>query len=571
MRFILCLQLLIITLPVFAAPSAPNQQQVFMRQFQSSRIQFPGPDSAFAVKNPGRYPDLINFFLQDLISWTPTGIGKITSDKCEPHLWAERLQDARIKPSVALQGAIIQKYFKDCSSELETGHTTSLVNSTLMMTTNLEPQDHPFMHRVVFNLPGNVKLKGFLALKGDFKKRPLVIIRPGIFSNVEEFLPERPWLMMMFEQSPFNALVLENMSGADFIADNTKFSFGGYDEGLQNILIAQMLTDPNEPLQSLVDSIHLVGVSLGGHGVLFASLLNSLNSPKGKPLFQSFMGICSAVKLEESMNNLFSNPLKAPMVDLWAQLRLKGLPKILPQVSEHPSFGYFKTSIAETIRTYHGGLSYVSSIKLPEGMNDEQGFWKLNDFWQFYKDVKEPVLLLATQTDHLVPYALNTQLIQNKTLKTDGSNISAVDFAQGSHCTLPIAYDWKAISSLLQAYVLSHSPTFKVREQTLDMPLDEEAGPEFFKGTLKTSYKFRTPEPKDKFAKLAIEIENDKGKTHEMTLNLPFSQFDFRFLNSELSVSEQWMISRWMNQNLSVKINQVSGKPHLRISWAQAE
>ncbi len=40
----------------------------------------------------------------------------------------------------------------------------------------------------------------------------MVILRVGIFSNVNEFKAERAWLMMLFEQSPFNVLVLENMS-----------------------------------------------------------------------------------------------------------------------------------------------------------------------------------------------------------------------------------------------------------------------------------------------------------------------------------------------------------------------
>lgn len=552
------------------AATTANQQQAFMRQFQTSRIAFPGENSPYTVKSEGHYPAIVKFLLQNVFAWAPTGQGKPLSAKCATELWGQRLQDARVRSSIQFQGALIQKYFKDCAEELKTDDTGMFSSLMKMMTMQLEPQDHPFLHRVVFSLPGNVKLKGLLGLKGDFKKRPLVILRLGIFANVEEFMPERAWLMMFFEQSPFNVLLLENMSGTDFVADNSRFSFGGYDEAIQNILIAQILRDPNEPLSRLVDSLHLFGVSLGGHGVLYASLLNDLNSPKADSLYQSFFAMCPVVNIEDTMRNITTARPFSLAVDFWSQKRLAGLIPKMPSLENHGSFQFLGKAVSEVARTYQGGLSYVSSVKLPPGMEDGPKFWELNDFWGAYKNVRQPVLVMATHTDHLVPYSLNAQKLQNKIMKVESHNISVVDFNHGVHCTLPIPYDWKAVSMVLQTYILSHSPHFQLKEHTLEMELGDGSNDEFYKHPLKVSYKIQRPEPKDSFVKIAVEFENGKGKSDSLKLNLPLSQFDFHFFNQTLTKSEQFMIERWANHNISLKVLFKNGKSVLRVAWMSA-
>ncbi|MBK9324079.1 MAG: hypothetical protein IPM97_14230 [Bdellovibrionaceae bacterium] len=537
-----------------------------MLQFQSSKVSFPKKDSPLMANHPGGYSPFLRVLFENIFSWTPSGAGAALSEKCSSDIWSRRLMDSRVSPSAQLQGAVIQKYFRDCGSELETGNTSDIANLLKMMSVQLEPKNHPFWHSVVFNLPGNIKLKGLLALKGDFKRRPLVVMRLGVYSNAQDFLPERPWLMMLFEQAPFNVLVLENMTGSDFVANNSRFAFGGYDEGLQNILVAQILKDPNEPLSGLVESLHLFGISLGGHGVFYASLLNSLNSLKSKPLYQSFITACPVVNLQSTMRNLTEKKPEGYFVDLWSQNRLAGLGLKMPAVTEHSVFGFLDKSVSEVARTYQGGLSYVNSIKLPSGVVDGSDFWSLNNFWPAYKNVSEPVLVLATHKDPAVSFGLNSQMIQSKKLNISSSNIAVVDFPLGIHCTLPISYDWKALGSLTQAYVLSHAPGFKLRENAFEL----EVGP-YASAVNKMTYNVRRPAPKDKFVKIEVKLLSKNGDSHEMSLNLPLAEFDFRFLNHELSPSEQWMIERWVNQNLHLKAIEKDHRVFLKASWFVAD
>lgn len=520
--------------------------------------------------SPGRYPEPLNFIMSTIVSWIPTGEHRLLSAPCRPEVWGERLQDPRVKTSAQLQGALVQKYFQDCRTELETGEDGFFVNVRRMMTMKYDPQGHPFLRRVIVNLPGNIKVKGLLGLKGDAKRRPLVIVRLGIFSNVEDFKPERAWLMMLFEQSPFNVLMLENMTSADFVANNSRFSFGGYDEGIQNLQVARLLTDPVEPLSQLVDSVHVFGISLGGHGVLFSSLLNKYNSPKGRPLINSFTALCPVVNLKPTMETLTQSGVKSAFVDLWGRQRLKGLETKIPTLVTYDSFSFLSKAVSEIARTYHGGLSYVSSVKLPPGMQDGPEFWKLNDFWSFYDDVREPVLIYATEQDPAVPYALNAQTLANKELKIDSKNIRVIELPQGIHCTLPVPYEWNALTTLFQSYILSHSPGFRMEERSLSLELTDEEWAGFFDKGSRVRFEVEEPGKKAGFVTVAIEVENTRGEEKTMNLSLPLSQFDFRFFNQNLSGSEQEMIVRWLNQNLQVVLEQTSGKPVLRASWMVA-
>lgn len=549
-----------------------SPQQSFMEQFQSSRIWFPGENDPILADSPGRYPESLKFLFQSVLGWTPTGQGKIMTSSCDSDLWQARMLDPRVKSSAQIQGALVQKYFQECRTELETGSNSGLENARKMMTMNYNPQGHPFLHRVVVNLPGNVRLKGLLALKGDLKPRPFVILRLGIFSSVEDFLPERAWLMMLFEQSPFNVLVLENMTSGDFVIDNKQFSFGGYDEGIQNILIARMLRDTNEPLSKIIDSVHMFGISLGGPGVLFSSLLSKYNSPAKEPLIQSYMALCPVVNLQPTIQHLTQSGVASAFVDLWSRHRLSGLEQKLPALVQYESFKYLSKVVSEVARNYQGGLSYISNVKLPPGMKDGPDFWALNDFWKFYNDVQEPVLILATLQDPLVPYEMNSQQLANKKIKVASKNLKVIEMPQGFHCTLPIPYDWKALAAVMQSYILSHSPNFHLKERNLNIELaTDEEWQGFFGGPINIEFVVKEPAKDQKFVRLEIKMENNKKDSRSMNLSLPLSEFDFRFLNKDLTLSEKEMIVRWLNQNLRAQLLQNSSKPTLKITWPTAQ
>jgi hypothetical protein len=286
---------------IFSAARAESPQTAFMRSFQSPKILFPDENSEYLQRIPGRDPALMRWILQDLLAWSPTGKPAFFSPGCLPQVWASQLHGKRIQ----VQGQLISQYLTNCGTELETGVLSEGIHALKIMSIKLDLDNHPFLHRVVFRMPNGDKIKGRLALKGDLKKRPLVIFRLGVFGTSEEFKPERFIFMMLFEQSAFNVLVLDNATGPDYLAMNSKPSIGGFSEGLQNMWIAKTLTDPTEPLSQIIESLHMVGMSLGGHGVLFSSLLNEFNlDENNEKRIKSFFGFCPVVHLKPNIDHL---------------------------------------------------------------------------------------------------------------------------------------------------------------------------------------------------------------------------------------------------------------------------
>jgi hypothetical protein len=203
-------------------------------------------------------------------------------------------------------------------------------------------------------------------------------------------------------------------------------------------------------------------------------------------------------------------------------------------------------------------------------MVDGENFWDLNDFWRYYKKVDQPVLIYATENDPAVPFEINSQRILNKKMQIESSNIRVVELPKGVHCTLPAAYDWHALASLFQSYRLSHSPGFKMTERTFEVDLTEEGWGDFLDQDTRVRFQALEPDKKETFVKVDLSFENSKGKIKSFSLSLPLSQFDFRFLNPELSSSEQEMIVRWLHQNLHFKILNRSGKYLLKTFWTVA-
>ncbi len=556
---------------MLAFPSAwaweQSPQQVFIQQFASHRLEMPSPDSVTLASGSGRYPEPLNWLFESILAWVPVGEPKRLNIACDRDLWAERLFDPRLQRTVNLQGALIQKYFQDCKQELETGQNSTVANVVKVMTMKFSVPEHPFLRRVILHLPGNVKLRAVLALKGDFKARPFVVIRMGVFASADGFKPERSWMMMMFEQSPFNVLIVENMTSSEFVQNNSQLSLGGYDEGLQNLHIARLLTNPQEPISRLVDSVHLFGISLGGHGVLFSSLLNKYNSPEKNPLIRSFTALCPVVDLQATMQALTQQGVLSAIVDLWGRNRLQGVEDRLPQVKDFKAFGFLDKALAEMVRTYTGGLSYNSTVKLPPGMSDGPKFWELNNFWKFYRDVQEPVVIYATPRDPAVPFKLNSERLRDKSIPFESQNINVVDLPQGVHCSLSVPYDWAALASILSSFVLSHSSQFKLQDQVIPIPLEGSNWSQA-KGQEVLGFHVQQPDPEAKFAKVSIDIKDSHGQVKTLNWNMSLESLDFNFLNPKLSDSESEMIVRWLNQNMRVRLKDEG--QHLVLSWKTA-
>lgn len=556
----------LILLALVFGPGAVFASEEFMRSFQSPRVLFPSQNSDYMAVNPGRYPDWLHWLFQDVFSWRPMGIkAKGYATGCEP----EKLYEAlRSTTNVMEQAARIDDHKVRCGDSFQNGISWSWFNSLRIMSMELDIHKHSLFHRVVFNLPGGINLKGLLALKGDYKKRPFVVIRLGIYSNVEEFLPERYLLMHLFEQGLANVLVLENMSSADFIANNIRHSLGGFDEGVQNIQVAKILRNPEEPLSQLISSLHFMGISLGGHGVLFASLLNQYNN-SGR-LIQSFTGICPVVNLQQTLNSLVQPNILGVGADFWSSQRLEGLQKRDPILANYGWPDIFKLkpiflprAVDFITEQFEKNPPALGSVQLPPAPYSAKSFWQANNFWSVYRNISSPLLVMGTKDDIAVSPNENLYWLKEKS-RAWNSQIGTVVFEKGFHCTLPVAYDWASMTSLFNGRIMAYDRAqVKIRETLVDISDAISAGDlEVLK-----SPRFSVKWIDDKKVQLQFSPSLESLKPN-FTVQIPVDQFDFKF-HRPLATAEKISVERWLNQNLQIKVLKDQGHIKARLQWPE--
>jgi hypothetical protein len=548
---------------LFCSQAGATVSEDFMRSFQSPRLLFPSDNSDYTTVNPGRYPSTLLWLFQGPFKWMPMGQKGEYAEGCQPEdLYHSMIESADSKK----QAQLIAEHKNRCGKSFQSGPTWNSINSWKMMSMEFDVHHHALIHRVVFQLKGGIRVKGLLALKGDMKPRPLVIMRLGVFSNVEEFLPERYLLMQLFEQGLANVLVLENDTGADFIAYNRRVAVGGYDEGLQNMQIVKIVRNQAYPLARLISSVHLMGISLGGHGVLFASLLNEFNGkPEHRPV-QSFTAFCPVVNLKDTMSKLAQPGLKGTLTDFWASLRLDGLKKKIPALENYSWIDTFKykpvflpTAMNYLATQFPQWPTPTGPVKVPPEMEDVRDFWKANDFWPLYRHVRSDVLVMATEADDFVVPAINFQWLQENSPSWD-SHIGTVFFEHGYHCTLPIAYDWATTAAIVNARILSMDKNVRIRSRDISVDISDQVNPsqtaEFAHARMETIW--------NNSNEVTVKFKTQEKSFY--TVILPVDELDFKFRDN-LAEAERTTVERWLQQNLNAVLKVENGKVMAKLTW----
>jgi hypothetical protein len=418
----------------------------------SSKIEF----IEFQAGRVPNYPAWFKWVVNPIHSWESTGApAKGLTASCRYDQLGSLLN---LSDNYASN---LKDYLNQCEQEVEAGIPFAPFHTYRMLNMKFEIDAHPFMRKVMLNLPGGSKIKGLLGLKPGSTPRPLIVLRAGVHSSVDELYPERFLIQQLFEQSPFHILVVGNMTGRDFIENNEKFSFGGFDEGRQNIAIAQILRDPKEPIAQRISELALVGISLGGHGVYYAAHLNELN----EQLYSSFIGLCPVVNLRDSMEGLLSPFYRGIAVDYWSENRLQPLVK---KYNDYIAPNWMdllfrrRSFLREIMERVEKSFSVASisgdGIRLPVDQNINN-FWQANDIWQSTITIKKPFLTLYNKWDPLVRPTANVMRLP------DYLKRQAVRLQSGYHCTLPVAYDWEFMHLTLEQFLLRNFKSWKGQDR----------------------------------------------------------------------------------------------------------
>lgn len=514
-----------------AAWALPMERKPFFQQFESSFIEIIDELSPYYRQGTRPIPFYMRWMSWEGFKVHPQAKPIIFTEDCDPLDWAQKVSRAP---------GVVSEAWRHCEAQWESGDDNFLSNVVGSFRIQMDPLNHPMATQVLLNLPNGVKLKGFLALKGDLKKRPLVIFRTGLFSNMNEFFAERGFFIQAFDASPFNVLMIESLSGWDFIRNNKNFAMGGMDEGLQNIWIAKKIQSTAEPLSNIVHSVHLMATSMGGHGALFSAWINELNtlSHKQNRPIQSVFLYCPLVRFQETLEFHMAQGFSLAGINFWARKSMATLSLRYPEIrSEH----FIADLLAKIEKNYSEpllGKNIFDEIVIPKQIEEKFSkpptdppplFWRLNNFWIHLENIKTPVLALSTVKDPVVPYEINANKLSD--LATLGSNVEVVPLKSGYHCSLQVSHHWEPLSRLLTAYILKHAPDVPLQEQVLELEVTEPTSSWLAKNNLEYAYYF--------------EVEQRTGEIYLVLV--PQSKW-FSFLGS-------WLSEKILIQGLKTEIS----------------
>jgi pimeloyl-ACP methyl ester carboxylesterase len=358
----------------------------------------------------------------------------------------------------------LQTWANRCQKELSVGQTNNL--STVIKFANVKyAMTENDLKSLDFSFEDNSKIKGLLALKPG--KRPLVIFKTGVYTNAIDDGVARNFFMHLFEESPFHMLYLANVTGSDYMKDNGAVALGGMDEGRQIVKIVEMLS--NDPkYKDVIEDIHVVGVSLGSHGVLYSSLYNSFDSNSTAKI-KSVVALCPVVNLQPTIKSVFQPTIAGTYYAYLTRKIFMEVYDYIPILREYLSSGGFwsqsqmyEASTKATLWHYREETEKTPLDMAPfEGERVQQidDYWELNNFIKYADQVTTPTLIVHSKDDFLVQSVLNSDELFKKT-QNNNSQIGIVKFDHGSHCGLNIATGWQTMSSMLRSYVLKHS-TYK--------------------------------------------------------------------------------------------------------------
>lgn len=406
------------------------------------------------------YPLFLQTLYTDFLSWEPRVNlpGEGPDKQCRLSF-----SSADLKTEIS-EVSQFQKDKPACVFRDEAEKTNGLKRLLQSLSVKFDVSDTNHFRKVIFQFNTNddkiMKVRGLIGLHDDQKARPFVILRLGVHGNVDEFLAERYIGKAAYEDFGFNILVLENLTSHGYLSQDNPITFGGIEEGLHTFEILQILKNKNLFVSSLVTDIHLIGISLGAHGVFVTTMLDEVNDN----YIKSTTALCPMVNLKETMNYHSQTSLAEAAIDFWNRMRLRALPG---KVKELTDTGLWRTMFDLKPRFMPAVLGFLEShqtrpaIKIRHDMNFPKGFlqhletsksfYELNTFWPFFEDNKTPVLIITTPNDPLVPLQLNTDLIVSKKQLGLFEKTQIVQLDRGVHCALPIDYQWSFILDLLRS------------------------------------------------------------------------------------------------------------------------
>ncbi len=415
-------------------------------------------------------------------SWFPDGTrGRETPPQCRLSRIREELSQSR--SDVHSYYEKFKLVFDECESHLAQGSKIGLLTDLKLTKMRYEINNNPLVHNIEIVFKNGEKIRGLLALKPDMKKRPFIIARCGVFCDIMDRLP-RYFIMQLFDETPFNLLVLPSTTGSQYIDDNGSFGIGGYLEAAQHLKIAEYLRSSESGLNDRISQIHVIGASLGGNSAFLTSVLSQYNvTTSGAPAIASVFSLCPVVNLQETLDDVLHKKIIGYFMgnSAWTVIQNLYRHRGDPIPEKKPSVeGLLNIISIEAQKKYSDvfGLSYFA-FKPFENMTFQNvdEVWKVNRFTDYALNVSTPTFAWTSYDDPIVPTKINTSRLIDLTQNSTSTNVKSYITPGGRHCAEPLVYGWSTASEVYKTFFLNFEPDFKATAQMASESLNMQIVP----------------------------------------------------------------------------------------------
>ncbi len=517
-------------------------------------------------------------WLTKLISWVPSGAYKANITKACHFSQVEKILS---HPGITnqKQAEDFQGWVNKCEPQLSRyagDKFTVLLNYAL---TKYSMRDNENLTKVKINLSNGYILRGILGLKRDGEKRPLILIQSGVHNNADDGPSARNIIMQLFDESPFNVLFIGSVTGKDFMMDNGMLTLGGLDEGRNLIEIARMIKN-DAPFKDIVSEIHVLGISLGGHGALYSSLYNSFLKEKA---IESVMAFCPVNNLGPTMDSVFDNTLRGVYYNMLTKKLFKEVYDYVPVLgqvlkkNENWSRETMRVAVKEMSFRHYRAISQYDEWTYPPfsefKIRKPEDLWNLSQFVDQADKVSTPTMVAYSGDDYLVLPNLNSNTLLEKLKNSPNPNLGVVKFQKGNHCAAAISSGWPTISSLFRTYFLSHSKNVDGLNDTVQVnlknylrykkyPLSKHLNKNNlqsnveFQALKKKDYvhlKFTIFDPtKDRYCKIYKYNTAPRECFYKESVDVPIAAFHGVDVSSPVDEFESQRLTRWLNTHVEV-------------------
>ncbi len=388
----------------------------------------------------------------------PVGLStKAVTPSCNP----KRLEELVLaNASNASQYAnIMKKYIGECGDELSLNSYNGLLGLLEYSTYQYSFLSHRSISLKKFTLSSGRVVPAIIAIKPDGQARPMIIIRCGVFCGANVSASTKTYLMHLFDQSPFNVMLLANHTAADYIQANNIASMGGWVEGKETWDFGQWLKYQSS-YKNIISSLHFVGLSLGGNAAMVGSYYNDIFPDiYGDKVFNSVTAVCPVLSLRPTLDKLYSRTVVGRVFSSFTKNHFYSLRPYLTDVSDLITEEIMPKD-REKLPDY---LGYLMSTSLNRRgiASTPDSFFKSNNFWNIKNIIKTPLLAFASKDDFIVDYKLNSKVLHDNDQyeKVETTGVVPVDY--GTHCAFSASYGFEFTSLVLRDFVLINSPEYK--------------------------------------------------------------------------------------------------------------